>query len=153
MIVNKIIPISRPINAGGRINFKIRQSAFLMKRRKPTKSMAISSGNKIAKDSFMLDWLAIKGKDNTPRPAPNPLFEIPTTMTLTIAQMKNTKECAWKDWAIGANKVSNILWVYLFSLLLFAANCHGANQDRARLFSASDEGIATDECNVKQHIA
>jgi hypothetical protein len=56
----------------------------------------------------MLDWLAINGNDSTPRPAPKPLFEIPTTITLIIAQIKKTKECVWNDWVIGVNKVSNI---------------------------------------------
>ena len=93
MTVKKIIPKNKPKNPDGRMSFRIRQFAFFKNRRIPTKSIAINSGNKTAKASFKVDWLAMSGKESTPKPAPKPLFEIPTTITLKIAQMKNASEC------------------------------------------------------------
>ena len=55
MTVKKIMPTNMPTKAAGRISFKIRQLAFFKNRRMPTKSIAISSGNKIAKASFRVD--------------------------------------------------------------------------------------------------
>jgi hypothetical protein len=92
MTVKKIMPRNMPTKAAGRINLRIRQLAFFKNRLIPTKSIAISSGNKIAKASFKVDGLAMSGNESTPKPAPNPLFEIPTTTTLAIAQMKNASE-------------------------------------------------------------
>ena len=94
MTVKKIMPNNMPKNAAGRISFRMRQFAFFKNRLIPTKSIAINSGNKTAKASFKVDWLAMSGKESTPKPAPNPLLEIPMTMTLKIAQMKNASECA-----------------------------------------------------------
>ncbi len=91
--VKKIIPSTTPTIAGGIIIFRMRQLALRINLRIPTKSIAIKSGSKIAKASLMLDWLAIKGSDRMPRPAPKPLFDTPTMMTLVTAHTKNMNEC------------------------------------------------------------
>ena len=92
--VKKIIPRRRPTIAGGVIIFRMRQLALRINLRIPTKSIAIKSGNRIAKASLILDWLAIKGSDRIPRPAPKPLFDTPTMITLITAHTKNMNECA-----------------------------------------------------------
>ena len=80
-----------PIAADGNTRLNIFQFAFRKKRLKPTKSIAMSSGNKIANASAILTWLANKGSESVPSPAPKPLLEMPTSRTLRMAKMKNVK--------------------------------------------------------------
>ncbi len=111
-------PNNIPNAAGNKISLSILQSAFFRKRRNPTKSIAIKSGNKIARASLMLDWLAINGNESTPKPAPNPLLEIPTIKTLIAANTKKIEEWSVYAWTkeIMRGLLNGVSWRLILEL-------------------------------------